>query len=144
MTKQSFSHILQKKGVLKNFTMAKVIPKKKIEEVKKMVKKKAKDEAEYKKMLVFEMLKLGNMHGTSNPIPGIIYDRPNKGDRMMELSKAHINMLKSQNLTKSELCFCILTIIHSLKLTSKDFESIDPEEFGGKNPTPGDDGHALF
>lgn len=126
----TFSHILQRKGILKNFSIAKVVPMKKIEEIKAQIKSKTSSEEEFKKEFTNEMTRLGNMHSQSDPIPGIIYDKGNKSNAIIQLSKEHIKKLKSMNYTKSELCFYIWVTIKSLGLEKGDFQNVDPEEFG--------------
>ncbi len=49
--KQAFTHVLQKAGVLKTFTVAKIVNKKEIEELKSLIKTVATDENEYKMLL---------------------------------------------------------------------------------------------
>jgi hypothetical protein len=71
----NFSHILQKKRILKNFTVVKVASNSKIEEIKKKALAKAKTEDEFNKIMEEEIKKIGNMHNQENPIPGIIYDK---------------------------------------------------------------------
>jgi hypothetical protein len=109
---------------------------KKINQIKEAVKAKASSEEEYNQLLTLEMMKISNMHNQGNPIPGIIYSKDNKAAKMIELSKSQIKAFKALNLTKSELCFCLLSIIHSLKLTKDDFHNIDLSEFGKR---PGSD-----
>jgi hypothetical protein len=127
MKKQNFSHILQKTGVLKNFTIAKVVPSVKIEKIKEAALKKAKTEDEFNSIMIQAMKKIGDMHNQNNPIPGIIYERTHKDDKIENLSKEHIRFLKSKNFTKNELCRYLLMIIHSLKLGHKDFEDANSD-----------------
>ena len=49
MENKSFTHILQKTGVLKTFTVAKIVKKQDIDELKALIKSVASDDAEYKK-----------------------------------------------------------------------------------------------
>ena len=50
MENKSFTHILQKTGVLKTFTVAKIVKKQDIDELKALIKSVASDDAEYKKI----------------------------------------------------------------------------------------------
>jgi hypothetical protein len=128
MNKQNFTHILQQRGVLRNFTIAKVVPTLKLEKIKEAAMKKATSEAEFNRIMDAEMKKMGNMHNQANPIPGIIYERDDKGNRIESLAKDQIKLLKSKNFTKTELCSYIMFVIHSLGLNKEDFENTDQEE----------------
>jgi hypothetical protein len=129
-----FSHLLQKKGILKNFSIAKTVPHKEIEALKEKVRASTKSEEEYNKVFEQEMIRVGNMHDVSNPIPGIIYDEQKKGrsakllKHMLEVSKK----LKAQNFTKAEMCFFIVSLISALGLTKEDFSGTDFTDFGLK------------
>lgn len=118
-----YTHVLQKTGVLKTFTVAKIVKKKDIEELKKLIREVSSDENEYKKMLEEELLKISNMHDKNNPIPGIIYkteDADKRGD-MLVLTKKISNALKKKDFSKKELAFLISAIITELGLTQEDF-----------------------
>lgn len=119
-------HILQKTGVLKTFTVAKIVKKKDIDDLKSLIKSVASDEDEYKQILKEELSKLSNMHDIKNPIPGIIY---NIGDGTRhQLIKAitlkFSQNLKQQKFNKKELAFLITAIINELELTQEDFENL--------------------
>lgn len=123
---QSYMHILQKTGVLKTFTVAKIVKKKDIDDLKSLIKSVASDEDEYKQILKEELSKLSNMHDIKNPIPGIIY---NIGDGTRhQLIKAitlkFSQNLKQQKFNKKELAFLITAIINELELTQEDFENL--------------------
>jgi rubrerythrin len=51
-----YTHVLQKTGVLKTFTVAKIVKKKDIEDLKKLIKEIASDENEYKTLLEEELI----------------------------------------------------------------------------------------
>ena len=118
-----YTHILQKTGVLKTFTVAKVVRKKEIEDLKKLIKEIASDEAEYNKMLEEEISKISNMHDKNNPIPGIIYNNENPQSRqeVLLLCKKISKMVKDKNLSKNEMAFLISAIITELDLGPEDF-----------------------
>jgi hypothetical protein len=139
MDEYNFSHVLQKKGLLKNFSIAKIVPLKQIEDLKNLIKSRTSSEDEFKRIFGQEMMKIADMHNSSNPIPGIIYTKNGKTRPILELAKFHVKQLKSQNFTKSELCFCIMAIISGLGLTKDDFRHVDPREFGQKNINLNDD-----
>lgn len=129
MENKSFSHVLQKTGVLKTFTVAKVVKKKDIDELKALIKSVASDDAEYKKMLSEEMLKISNMHDQSNPIPGIIYPAAEDGNKtlLFSITTKFCKGIKSQNFNKRELAFLISSIIDKLGLTQEDFVNLKQE-----------------
>jgi uncharacterized protein Yka (UPF0111/DUF47 family) len=83
MNNKPFTHILQKKGILRTFSVAKVVRKKDIEELKSIIKQLASNEEEYDQMLKEEMERLSDMHNSDNPIPGIIYSES-------EIGRAHV------------------------------------------------------
>ena len=129
MENKSFSHILQKTGVLKTFTVAKVVKKQDIDELKALIKSVASDEKEYKKILKEEMSKISNMHDQSNPIPGIIYP-PEDTDRkklLVAITAKFCKGIKTQKFSKRELAFLISAIINELGLTQEDFINLKEE-----------------
>lgn len=129
MENKSFSHILQKTGVLKTFTVAKVVKKQDIDELKALIKSIASDEKEYKKMLSEEMEKISNMHDQTNPIPGIIYP-PEDTDRkklLVAITAKFCKGIKTQKFSKRELAFLISAIINELGLTQEDFINLKEE-----------------
>jgi len=100
-----YTHVLQKTGVLKTFTVAKIVKKKDIEELKKLIREIASDENEYKTLLEEELLKISNMHDKGNPIPGIIYktEDPDKRQTMLALTKKISKSLKKNNFGKKRV-----------------------------------------
>ena len=129
---KSFSHVLQKAGVLKNFSVAKVVSKKEIEDLKQLIRAVAKDETEYKKMLSEEMKSVTDMHDPKTPIPGIIYkdSMQTKVKTIQKTAKDYVERLKRTNMTKKELCYLLASIIKELGLTQDDFLKLkDGEDF---------------
>lgn len=118
-----YTHILQKTGVLKTFTVAKVVRKKEIEDLKNLIREIASDEVEYNKMLEEEISKISNMHDKNNPIPGIIYNdkNPNVRQEMFELTKKISKIIKNKKLSKKDIAFLISGIITELDLGPQDF-----------------------
>ena len=149
MEKTPYTHILQKTGVLKSFTVAKVVKKQEIEELKKLIKKVSSSDEEYKRILDEEMAKLSNMHDKANPIPGIIYGGVGRTDEtkvlIYNITKKFCQNLKKQDFTRSELAFLITAIINELGLTHTDFSNLkneinkeleepeDSDEYGGES-----------
>lgn len=121
-----YTHVLQKTGILKTFTVAKIVKKKDIDELKQLIRDVAVDEDEYKTLLAEELAKMSNMHDTNNPIPGIIYNGNEASNRqaMMTLTKKISQSLKKNNFTKKDLAFLISAIITELGLTQEDFVSL--------------------
>ena len=123
MDKKSYGHILQKTGVLGNFTVAKVVNKKDIEELKKLIRSVTTSEEEYSKLFAEEMNKLSDMHSKSNPVPGIIY--PRSIDQMkillFKITKKFCEGVRNKNFSKNEMTFLITAIINELGLTQEDF-----------------------
>lgn len=129
-----FSHLLQKQGILKSFSIAKIVPTKDINLLKQIIRDCAKDEAEYQKLFREEMAKLGNMHDPKMPIPGILYIG-NTDTRTKNLSDSAFRSakkIKEMNLTKAEICFLILSLIKEMGLSQKDFNTLDLGEFGAE------------
>lgn len=129
MENKSFSHILQKTGVLKTFTVAKIVKKQDIDELKALIKSVASDEKEYKKILSEEMSKISNMHDKSNPIPGIIYptEETDKKKLLFSITAKFCKGIKTQKFSKRELSFLISAIINELGLTQEDFANLKEE-----------------
>jgi hypothetical protein len=126
---QSFTHVLQKTGVLKTFTVAKVVNKEDIDELKSLIQSVAEDEAEYEKLLDEELKKLSNMHDSKNPIPGIIYT-DSDSDRqkiMFGIAKKFNKSIKRYDFSPIELAFLVTAIINELGLSQEDFESLRAE-----------------
>ena len=129
MENKSFTHILQKTGVLKTFTVAKIVKKRDIDELKALVKSVASDAAEYKKMLKEEMSKISDMHNQRNPIPGIIYPTPENDIKklLVAITTKFCKGIKTQKFSKRELAFLISAIINELGLTQEDFITLKKE-----------------
>jgi hypothetical protein len=133
MQQNQYSHVLQKTGILKNFTVAKIVKKREIDDLKKLIKKVAASEEEYKTILNEEMHKISNMHDQKNPIPGIIYGQstPPSSDTtnsiIYNITKRFCASLKHQNFTDKELAFLVTAIINELGLTKEDFLSLRDE-----------------
>jgi hypothetical protein len=123
---QGFTHILQKTGVLKTFTVAKIVKKQDIDDLKKLIKDVASDENEYKQLLSEELAKLSNMHDVKNPIPGIIYGASDgvKHQLIKAITVKFSQNLKQQKFDKKELAFLITAIINELELTQEDFQNL--------------------
>ena len=129
MQNKSFTHILQKTGVLKTFTVAKIVKKQDIDELKALIKSVASDAAEYKKMLKEEMSKISDMHNQRNPIPGIIYPTPENDIKklLIAITKKFCKGIKSQKFSKRDLAFLVSAIINDLGLTQEDFVNLKEE-----------------
>jgi hypothetical protein len=132
---EEYSHIIQKKGILKNFTVAKLVLESEIQAIKDEIRRKTTSEEEFEKAFAEEFAKIANMHDQNNPIPGIIYSTgPNeRGKKMIKLVKQEKVRLKKMNLTKSELCFYVNGLVNLLGLAQEDFEELDPKDFGIDN-----------
>lgn len=124
-----YTHILQKTGILKNFTVAKVVKKQDIEDLKSLIKSVASDDAEYKQMLSEELAKISNMHDKNNPIPGIIYSpsEMEKRKALFTITTKFSENVKKQDFDKKELAFLISAIINELGLTQEDFQNLKEE-----------------
>lgn len=145
---QSFTHVLQKTGVLKTFTVAKIVKKKDIDDLKSLVKSIASDEKEYKTMLAEELAKLSNMHDNTNPIPGIIYTTEDaKHGLIKTITLKFSKGIKQQNFDKKDLAFLITAIINELGLTQEDFQNLkkdlDDEEYDEDDEDESEDEDAF-
>ena len=123
---QKFTHILQKTGVLKTFTVAKIMKKKDVDDLKNLVRSMSADESEYKTMLAEELAKMSNMHDKKNPIPGIIYgsEEESKSEMIKIITMKFSKGLKAQNFDKQDLAFLVTAIINELGLTQEDFQKL--------------------
>jgi len=130
MDNKTFTHILQKKGVLRTFSVAKVVRKKDIDELKTLIKSVASNDAEYNQMLKEEMAKLSDMHSDKNPIPGIIYNNDELSARrnlLYAIANKFSKNIKSMNFDKGELAFLISSIVAKLELEHDDFTKLSEE-----------------
>ena len=130
MDNKTFTHILQKKGVLRTFSVAKVVRKKDIDELKTLIKSVASNDAEYNQMLKEEMAKLSEMHSDKNPIPGIIYNNDELSARrnlLYAIANKFSKNIKSMNFDKGELAFLISSIVAKLELEHDDFTKLSEE-----------------
>lgn len=129
MENKKFTHILQKKGILKTFSVAKVVKRNDIKELEKLIKQIAADDKEYNQLLKEEMEKISNMHDQENPIPGIIYVSGNsqRRDQIFALAKKMADNLSKQKFSKSELALLISSTISKLGLEQEDFVNLNKE-----------------
>lgn len=128
--KKTYSHVLQKIGVLKNFSVAKVVNKKDIDELKQLIGEVAENKVEYDKLLEEEMIKIANMHDEKAPIPGIIYTEDTEQiiKQLQVAAKAYAaKMNRTKDITKKQMCFLIASIIKELGLTKEDFLKLNEE-----------------
>ena len=130
MNNKPFTHILQKQGILRTFSVAKVVRKKDIEELKSIIKQLASSEEEYDQMLKEEMARLSDMHNSDNPIPGIIYSESDKDKRrkvLYVISDKFVENLGKQKFTKQELALLISSMIAKLDLDQEDFAALNKD-----------------
>ncbi len=129
MENQAYTHILQKKGILKAFSVAKVVRNKDIDELKNLIKSMASSEKEYDQLLKEELQKLSNMHDKENPIPGIIYSGEgiNKRNILFAIAQKFSDNIKLQNFEKQQLAFLITVIITKLNLNQEDFMKLNED-----------------
>jgi hypothetical protein len=129
MNKPYFSHVLQKAGVLKNFTVAKIVKKQDIEDLKALIKSVTSSDKEYNQMLDEEMKKISDMHDENNPIPGIIYppDQSKNKKLIVAIVTKFSQNVKKQNLSTREMAFLVSAIINELGLTQEDFINLKNE-----------------
>jgi len=145
MDNKTFTHVLQKKGVLRTFSVAKVVKKKDIDELKSLIKSIAANDAEYNQMLKEEMAKLSDMHSDKNPIPGIIYNNDELSARrnlIYAIANKFSKNIKSMNFEKGELAFLISSIVAKLELEQEDFTKLSEElenELGDEDDEDGED-----
>jgi hypothetical protein len=125
-----FSHVLQKTGVLKNFSIAKVVPLVEMEKIKKEIKEKSKSEADFSLAFQRKLAAYRNMHDPKNPIPGIIYlnSEEKKQITNKKYAKELARKIKIDHPRKQDLAFLIKIIIMELGLVKDDFQEDDPEE----------------
>lgn len=126
---KSYSHVLQKAGVLKNFSVAKIVSRKEIDDLKQLIRAVAKDEEEYNKLLAEELATIGNMHDPKTPIPGIIYteDKSALIKQLQKAAKDYAQKIRTGKLEKKQLCYLIASIIKELGLTQEDFIKMKEE-----------------
>lgn len=130
MEDKAYTHVLQKKGVLKTFSIAKVVKSKEMEELKSLIKSIASNEFEYNQMLKEEISKISNMHDEKNPIPGIIYATTNPDARrnlIFLIAQKISDKVKAQNMSKREMALLISSIISKLELDQDDFIKLNEE-----------------
>jgi len=126
----SFSHVLQKTGVLKNFSIAKVVPTIELEQLKSEIRKKVNNEEEFNKVFQQKIAEYSNMHDPKNPIPGIIYLEEDEKRKVayVKYVKEWAKKIKSDSPSKKELALLIKLMISELGLTKEDFVDNPAEE----------------
>ena len=119
-----FSHVLQKTGVLKNFSIAKIVPLIEIDKIKKELKEKSKSEADFGLAFQKKLAAYQNMHDPKNPIPGIIYldNEQKKQVNCKKYAKELARKVKIDHPRKQELALLIKIMIMELGLTKDDFQ----------------------
>lgn len=119
-----FSHVLQKTGVLKNFSIAKIVPLVEIEKIKKEIKEKSKSDADFSLAFQKKLAAYQNMHDPKNPIPGIIYldSEEKKQISYKKYAKEWARKMKIDHPKKQDLAFLIKVMIMELGLTKDDFQ----------------------
>lgn len=129
MEDKKYTHILQKKGILKTFSVAKIVKREDIKELEELIRNIASDETEYNQILKEEIAKLSNMHDENNPIPGIIYSGHSsaKRDVLFNLAEKISENLKKKKFEKSELALLISSVISKLDLNPEDFAKLNKE-----------------
>lgn len=130
MENRMYTHILQKKGILKTFSVAKVVKKKDIEELKSIIKGIAKDENEYNQLLKEELARMSDMHNKDNPIPGIIYSEniPDAKNKLLyTIAQKLSEVVDKHQLDKREMAFLVSIIISKLDLDQEDFIKLNEE-----------------
>ena len=128
MENKAFTHVLQKKGILKNFSVAKVVKKKEIDELKKVVRELASDDEEYNRILKEEMDRISDMHDKENPIPGIIYSDNGvaaKRNLIFAIAQKISESIKKQKMNKQDMALLISSIISKLDLDQDDFMKLN-------------------
>ena len=126
---QPFTHVLQKKGILKSFTVAKIVNGEDIQTLKSLIKAVASSKEEYETLLKEELMKLSNMHDEKNPIPGIIYPDETFIKRQLLFMIAHkiCENVKKQGFARKELAFLISAMVNKFELNQEDFVKLNEE-----------------
>lgn len=129
MENKQYTHILQKKGILKTFSVAKVVKMNDIKELEKLIREIAVDDKEYNQLLKEEMEKISNMHDNENPIPGIIYvgGSSDRRDKIFALAQKLTDNLSKHKFSKNELALLISSTISKLGLDQEDFINLNKE-----------------
>jgi hypothetical protein len=128
-----YTHILQKTGILKNFSIAKVVPMVELEKLKTEIKKKTSSEEEFNKAFQKKIAEYSNMHDPKNPIPGIIYMSDDEKKRIIyaKYAKEWAKKIKEDGTSKKELANLIKMMIAELGLTKDDFVNGQREDEDG-------------
>lgn len=129
MEDKKYTHILQKKGILKTFSVVKIVKREDIKELEELIRNIASDEKEYNQILKEEMAKISNMHDETNPIPGIIYSGhiSVRRELLFAVAEKIAENLKKQKFEKNELALLISSVISKLDLNQEDFANLNKE-----------------
>jgi hypothetical protein len=135
MAKQAYTHLLQQQGILRSFSVAKIVKKQEIEELKSLIAEVATTDEEYRELLKIELERISNMHDKNNPIPGIVYHGNDDKERqtLARISQKFCDDIKKKKLTKLQLAFLITSMIGHLDLTQEDFKKLNENLTGGEN-----------
>jgi hypothetical protein len=124
-----FTHILQKTGILKNFSISRLVTASELDKIKNEIRKNTSNDEEFKKEFQKKISEYGNMHDPKNPIPGIIYlnDEENKRVIYAKYAKEWAKKIKEDGTPKKELAMLIKMMIAELGLTKEDFTNQERE-----------------
>lgn len=131
------THVLQTTGILKNFSVAKLVTAQELRDLKSMLRDIAESDAEYEEMLKEEMDKLANFGGANDPIPGIIFFNDSAqltrmGPALDSISAA----VRKLNLSKENLGLFILALMDEVGIEQADLDDI--YEANGEGPDDDD------
>jgi hypothetical protein len=125
-----FTHILQKTGILRNFSISRVVSMSELEKIKIEARKNSSNEEEFNKAFQKKISEFANLHDPKNPIPGIIYFNDSEKKRMIyaKYAKEWAKKIKEDGTPKKELANLIKMMISELGLTKDDFVNEKQEE----------------
>ena len=130
MPEPQFTHILQKTGILKNFSIVKTLTLQELENIKKKIRSTTKTEEEFRTTLQNVLAQYGNMHDKNNLVPGIIYTKtngvhPNKAEELDKIVDEVADTLSRDDFTSLELAYIVRGLIDELGITREDFEELN-------------------
>jgi hypothetical protein len=128
-------HLLRSLGILKSFSISKIINRKEVTKISKQIKKNYKeiDGPTFQKLLSDALIESTKKYINKQPPPGFIFPENDESreelDRYyMELaviSQALSSKFVEQKLTKDQICFILNATINILGITDEDFESFN-------------------
>lgn len=152
---EGVDHILNREGILKNFSISKKITSSEMKKIKATFFKNRSSGEDYSEELRDEIIKYTDSYIKKNKIPGMIIDKKRKSGESGEIDRQFsklsikdpklialyrevqsiVSQLKkiNPNMTKREMVFFCMSLIGCFDINQQDFESFRREMLGDED-----------